>query len=344
MLKKTLATLATLGVITGCQSTVTNVCPSSTRVEIPMSSHPVKGSANTKVVIFEPEMKFNNTLSERVGASLFQALAKQISNAGSKIVDRSLVSKLKTEIQITEASGRFSEDGVPIADFAIYTDIGLANFTRNFSEARSWTEDGVFYSIPASCRFNAEVEASTRAISLPSMQTLKRIQFKGDDSLSVETRDSRCLIPQTEIEGMIAKAAKHAVERSDVLKNLFAPRGAVIEMRQCDAGSMVKVDMGSNQGVQPGWTVSFTTHEKVADLNGGYEIETHGYGTGEAINNAEHGIKPKYSWISLDKDVAMKVKRGDTAKAKFENACNGMSIFSGLCHITSENFSDVFSL
>jgi len=342
MFKKALVAITVLTTITGCVSTKRNVCSASTRVELPMSSHPMKGSSNTKVIVFAPEMKFPTESADRVGAALSQSLSSQVHGTGSILVDRSLAGKLKTEIQIAEQSGIFSNEGVPIADIAIYTDIGLANFTREFTEARSWTSDGKSYSSPASCRFSAEVEASTKAISLPSLKTVKAIELKGDHSMSVETRDARCPISQAQAEGLLAKAAKYAVERSGELKNLLAPKGAVIEMRQCDSGTMVKVDIGKNQGVAPGWDVLFTTYEKVENVDGGYDIETRGYGEGEIINNAEHGIKPRYSWVMIDKKMAEKIKRGDTVKADFTPACDSWGIVGTLCHRTSESISNMF--
>ncbi|RTR36916.1 hypothetical protein EKG38_21695 [Shewanella canadensis] len=346
MLKKTLVTLATLATITGCQSTATNVCPSSTRVEMPMSGHQIKSSASTKVLVFEPDMKFETDTAKRITASFHQSLSNQVNMTGSKIVDRSLAKKLKSELQIAEASGRYSSEGVPIADYAVFSDIGVADFSREFKAAHEsydpFKDKRVM--VAAACSFKATIEASIRAVSLPEMITMKQIQFVGDESFSYDTYDSRCPISKDQINSMISKAAKHAVTRNDDLKNLLAPRASVVEMRKCEVGTMVRIDIGSSQGVLPEWDVNFSTHEKVTNYAGELEVESRGYGKGVVINNAEHGIKPNYSWVMIDADMASKVKRGDTVKVKFEDACNGMSIFSKLCHTTSETLSNTLSL
>ncbi|QQX80323.1 hypothetical protein JK628_00090 [Shewanella sp. KX20019] len=346
MLKKAFVALAVLTTITGCKSTGPNVCSASTRVELPVSGHVVKGTASTKVIVFEPDLKVDtSSTAERITASFHQSLSKQVNMTGSKIVDRSLAKKLKSELQIAEASGRYSSEGVPIADFAIFTDIGIANFSREFKGAHE-SYDPIKdrrVMVAAACNFEAKIEASTRAVSLPDMLTLDQIEFVGDNTYSYDTTNSRCPIPQDQINSMIAKAAKSAVTRSDELKNLLAPRASVVEMRQCDAGTMVRIDMGSRHGVEPEWDVDFITHEKVTNYAGEMEIETSGYGEGVVINNAEHGIKPNHAWVIIDKDMAGKVKRGDTVKVKFEDACNGMSIFASLCHKTSETLSETFS-
>ncbi|MGS0826728.1 hypothetical protein ACVBIO_13030 [Shewanella sp. 0m-8] len=345
MFKKAFVALAVLTAVTGCKSTGPNVCSASTRVELPVSDHVVKGTASTKVIIFEPDLKVDTTTAKNITASFHQSLTKQIDKTGSKIVDRSLAKKLKSELQIAEASGKYSSEGVPVADFAIFTDIGVANFSREFKAAHEAYDPikDKRVRVAASCNFKATIEASTRAVSLPDMLTLDQIQFEGDSDFSFDTSNSRCPISKDQMSSMIAEAAKYAVTRNDDLKNLLAPRAGVVEMRQCDAGTMVRIDMGSRHGVEPEWEVDFITHEKVTNYAGEIEIETSGYGEGEVINNAEHGIKPNHSWVIIDNDMAGKVKSGDTVKVKFKDACNDMSIFASLCHKTSETMSKTFS-
>lgn len=343
MYKKAFVALAVLTAITGCKSTGPNVCSASTRVELPVSEHVVKGTASTKVIIFEPDLKVDSDKGKTITAAFHQSLSKQVDITGSNIVDRSLAKKLKSELQIAEASGIYSSEGVPVADFAIFTDIGVASFSREFKAAHKAydpTQDKRVY-VAAACHFEAKIEASTRAVSLPDMLTLDQIEFTGDSSHSYDTTNSHCPISNDQINSMIAKAAKYSVTRSDELKNLLAPRASIVEMRQCDAGTMVRIDMGSRHGVEPEWDVDFITHEKVTNYAGEIEIETSGYGEGEVINNAEHGIKPNHSWVIIDRSMAGKVKRGDTVKVKFESACNSMGSFLGsFCHDADETISD----
>ncbi len=329
MLKRNVVALTVLAVLSGCKSTTHNICPASTRVELPNSSQPMKGTANTKVIVFAPEMAFSNNSAKRISASLDQTLTSQINKTGAKIVDRKLAKKLKTEIQIAEESGRVSTNGVAIADMAILPKIGVANFSRKFTDAITWTKKGKEHTLPASCLFSAEVEATIRVVSLPSMQTIKTIDLIADTTTSVETTDSRCPMPQQEINGLIAKAAKRAVTGNAELQNLLAPKGAVMEMRQCEGNAMVKIDIGSNHSIAPEQEVKFTTYDRVDMGNGKFEIETFGYGDGEVINSLEHGIKPTYSWIVIDKEMAKKVKKGDTVKSFFEKECQSLICDTG---------------
>ena len=341
MLKRNVVALTVLAVLSGCKSTTHNICPASTRVELPNSSQPMKGTASTKVIVFAPEMAFSNNSAKRISASLDQTLTSQINKTGAKIVDRKLAKKLMTEIQIAEESGRVSTDGVAIADMAILPKIGVADFSREFSEARSWTKDGKSYSSPASCTFKADVEASVRVVSLPSMQTLKTVELKGDNLTIVETRNSSCPMSQQEINSVIAKAAKSAVTRNAELQNLLAPKGAVIEMRQCEGNAMVKIDIGSNHSIAPEQEVKFTTYDRVDIGDGKFEVESFGYGDGEVINSLEHGIKPTYSWIVIDEEVAKKVKKGDTAKPFFEGNCD-MGFISVFCENINSGIGNLF--
>ncbi|MGB0894938.1 MAG: hypothetical protein ACPGUD_11070 [Parashewanella sp.] len=318
MVKKSLVAFAVLATLSGCKTTVTNVCPSSTRVELPMSAHPMKGTAGSKVVLFMPKVQFNTFESERTAAAIYQNLNQHITQAGAEVIDRKLTQKLKSELQIAEASGRYNDKGIAVADMAISTDIGVVNFKRDFTEARSWTKDGKHYSTPASCSFKAEVKATTKVVSLPSLQTVKVINFKDSYSTSTETRNSSCPISQQEKGSIIARAAEYAINANADLKNLLSPKGSVIEMRQCKSGTMVKIGIGTKHGVNPDQDVKFTTYEKVDNGNGNFEVESYGNGEGEVINNPEHGIKSSYSWVLVDKETASKIKKGDTGQVEHE--------------------------
>ncbi|MEJ2763808.1 hypothetical protein VV869_07480 [Photobacterium sp. MCCC 1A19761] len=336
-----------MATLSGCQLTsVAEVCPASTRVDLAQAEVPAVGSANAKVLVIPANIEFDDHAKARIQKAITSSIEDQIDEAGRQIVDRKTALKLKDEIILAEQSGRYNTKGIPVADYAVITDINYANFSKHFSEASTTIDlDGNLKYVPPACRFEAEVKANTRIVTLPDMKTVENIQFVGSEYQSTETRNSSCPFSKEQYQGLVTEAAKNAILRNDKLKNILAPSGSVVEMRQCEVGTMVKVDMGSDNGVTPDWEMKFVTREKVAKVDGdGFEIETHGYGEGTVVNNAEHGIKPNYSWVVIDEEMAPKVRRGDTVKASFENLCNNsifgsVGILSKMCHQTNETLN-----
>ncbi|OLQ72810.1 hypothetical protein BIT28_06375 [Photobacterium proteolyticum] len=342
MKKQFVMAVLSAAILSGCA--VKEVCPPSTRVNIPVSEVPGNSSDKYSAIILPAEVEFDDKAAVRISKKLTSLIENEVSKTGTKVVDRSLAKKLKDEIRLAESTGKYNSHKVPVADFAIITDVNGANFNHSFKEAYTWVDDeGKKHYVPASCRYSAEVTGITKIVSMPSMETLARIELDGDDSQSRDTRNSNCPYTKEDYNSMLTVAAKNALTRADQkIKNALAPVGVVMEMRSCDTADMVKVSIGSKRNVEPKQTVLLTSREKVDDGDGNIEIETRQYGDGYVVDNKNDAIKAKYSWVVIDKEIAKQVQKGDTAKTDFNGICDGNDFTEYLCNTATETADKIF--
>ena len=310
MLKKTLVAGAVLTTLSGCAS-VSEVCTPDTRVEIEAADIQLPSSDDTKVVILPVDLEFKNSASKKMQAAMRNALETQIDATGANLVDRKIANKVKGEIKLAEQSGRLSSKGVPIADYAVITEITRADLSTSFSERRTYENDeGETKVVPASCSYDFDVEAIAKVVALPSMEVMKRIKLEGDFYSSSETSNSRCPVSESGYGSMAAKAAAEAVDHSTDLSKMLAASAPVLEMRQCAAGTQVRVAMGKQQKIKPGADIVFSNAMK--SLEGDTEI--YPIGEGYVVNNEINAVTDKHSWIVIDEELSLKVKKGTMGK------------------------------
>ncbi|WP_240002652.1 hypothetical protein [Photobacterium kishitanii] len=310
--KKGLIAVALLSTISGCSSMDPDrLCLPSERIEMNNAEVPIVPNKDRKIIVLPVDIPFPESAAYSLKAVILNELEATITGIGGHVVDRKLASKLKNEIKLAEQSGRYNTNGVPIADIAVITEVTASNLSYSFEKERKRkTKDGETKYYPSKCEFDVDVKAITKVISLPDMSLLERIEFSGSDSSSTETRDSDCPISQAKYVGMTNEAATNAIKHSFDLQKMLAPIAPVIELRQCSAGSMVKIGMGSNRKIRPGSDIIFSQIYK----NELGEIETYTIGEGNVVDIENDGIKPTFSWVAIEEDLSLKLRRGDAAK------------------------------
>lgn len=314
MFKKTAVALSTMMVLSGCQLTGPNVTAICTPdMEVPLATAQVesKSSDDRKVIVLPVDISFQDSADKKLKAVMRNELESQISKTGSKLVDRKIANKLKDEIKLAEQSGRYNTKGVPIADYAIITEIIGSELNKSHEEAHTATNilTGDEYLVPASCSYNVDVTAVVKVVTLPEMSLVQRIELEGDHSSKTDTRDSRCPISSASYANLASKAAMEAVDFNKDLQHLLAPTAPVLEVRQCETGTMAKVGIGSEKNIQPNDKVEFATLIKNAEG----EIETFPIGEGTVVDVPRNGIKAKYSWVGISEEMSLKLHKGDAA-------------------------------
>ncbi|MEZ8879441.1 hypothetical protein [Vibrio lentus] len=336
MLKKTLMASAVLITLSGC-ATVGEVCTPDSRIEIEAADIQLPSSANMEVVVLPVDIEFKNAASKKMQSAMRNALETQIDKTGAKLVDRKIANKVKSEIKLAEQSGRLSTSGVPIADYAIITEITHADLSKSFSERRTYiNDDGETVVVAPKCSYDFDVEAIAKVVALPSMDVVKRINLKGDHYSSTETSNSRCPVSEVTYTSMAAKATAEAVAYSTDIKKMLAASGPVVEMRQCEVGTQVRIAMGKNQNIEPGADILFSN--AVKSLEG--ETEIYPIGDGYVVNNEINAVTEKYSWVVIDEEVSLKVKKGTMGKVDASSI--QCSITDLECH--TKNVTDSFNL
>ncbi len=311
MLKQTAVALGLSIVLTGCASGPKSICLPDQKVDIPESSVPAKSSEDRKMIVLPVDMSFKDSAKDRIQSVMRNKLESQIVATGTHLVDRKLADQLTGEIKLAEQSGRYSTKGVPIADLAVLTEVTSSDRSASFTQASTYkNKKGETVFVPAKCTYKVEVKAIAKVVALPDMTLVKRFELKGDEALTTETKRSDCPLSEAGYQGLASKAAEEAVEYSPKLKSLLAATAPVMELRQCEAGSMVKIGVGSNRNVKPNTSVAFSKIMK----NDDGELETFAVGKGTVVNIPEHGIKKNYSWVGIDEEVALKIQKGDAAR------------------------------
>ncbi|MCG6233169.1 hypothetical protein [Vibrio furnissii] len=322
MLKQTAVALGVSVILSGCVSTIDPVCMPDSTVPMAKADVMAKSSEDRKVIVLPVDMDFKDSAQKKMQATMRHALESQVVETGTQLVDRKLANKLKSEIKLAEQSGRYNTKGVPIADYAVLTEITGADLSSSFRESYSYkTKKGKTKHVPAKCSFEVDVNAIVKVVSLPDMTVVKRIDIHGDKTSSSEMNNSKCPISHAGYQSLASKAAAEAVEYNNDIKMLLAAKAPTLELRQCESGSMVKIGVGSNKNVQPNSVVQFSTIIK----NSQGELETFTLGQGEVLNNPADGIKPKYSWVNIDEEMALKLHEGDAAQIVPDDGCSWLN-------------------
>ncbi|WPC74316.1 hypothetical protein [Vibrio porteresiae] len=313
MFKQTAVALGVVALLSGCV-TVDKVCTPDTTVPLTNSDVPTKTSTSSKVIVLPVDVDFKDPAVKRIQGTMLDAIEGQVVETGTVLVDRKIAKKLTSEIKLAEQSGRYNSKGVAIADYAVVTQLTSSDLSYKFEKAYSYKDKkGKVHHVPSKCKFEADVKGVMKVYSLPDMQLVKRVELKGDDNLSTETGNSRCPINNATYISMAVKASEEAVKESHELQEMLAASAPVQELRQCEVGSMVRIGVGSKRNVTPKADIVFSSQMK-SDAG----IETFEIGKGYVVNNASDAVKPDYSWVSIDEDLAQKIKKGDSAKLKFE--------------------------
>lgn len=322
MLKQSAVALGLTVVLAGCSTlNPDKLCLPDQAVSIPDAAVPTKSSADRKVIVLPVDFEFKDSAQKKLQSVIRNSLESQVESTGAHLVDRKLADKLKGEIKLAEQSGRYNKKGVPIADLAVLTEVTSSDLSYSHAEAYTWEDKkGKKHHVPAKCSYKVEVNAIAKVVTLPEMSLVKRIELSGNQHLTTESRKSDCPISNAAYEGLASKAAAEAVEYNPQIKNLFAATAPVLELRQCEVGSMVKIGVGSDKKVAPRSTVAFSKIMK----NSEGELETFAVGEGKVVNIPDHGIKPKYSWVAIEEETALKIQKGDAAKVIPETCKNGI--------------------
>lgn len=340
MLKKVVAGVALLSLV-GCGPDV--VCPRNTRVMIPDAEIQIPASANTKIAVLPVDLKFKDDAASKVKVKFRKVIESEVRRSGGKLLDRELADKLAKEIAIAEANNETSKNtsATSSSSLIIASEIESIDYTHDFIEghyAKNILTGKKMYVNP-SCTHRVEVNASVRVINRATGDVIDQFEVDGRESNSMDTRNSRCQIHLEEYASLATKATAKALENDAALRNALAPAAPILELRQCDIGSMVSIGMGKNLHIMPDTEVQFFNLEQ--DDDG--EIIPVMYGSGNVVNVPGAGITKTKSWVYIDDEVATMVKKGDKVKIKFDD-CDGLLDIG--CHTSnaSESVSELFGL
>lgn len=281
-----------------------------------MPSRDQLNSQRTKIVVFEPaEDNLPSIRGAAVAASFAKAVEQELSAAGAEIVDRNLALKLSDELRLAESKGSGSYSGPEVAQFAIRTKLTSGEYGARYEEASQYTDKkGKTHTTPASYSHRAQVRGSVGVYELPSLRLLTLIAVEGVSTASDPVTGANAATGAS----MLRAAAEIAVRKSGhELKNLFAPKGYVVERRvDGENKSIFKVLMGRVQGVKgEDKVVILSLRRKTNALTGKEqldEVPVVEAQVSDQLTDAESWVVPE------DKVAATRVRLGDFVRVKYE--------------------------
>jgi hypothetical protein len=276
-----------------------------------------------KVVVFEADEGHNQyAMNAHLGETFAKALEKEITEAGTEIVDRNLAGKLKDELKLAEVRGSGNYNGPEVANYVVRGKLSSAEPTTTFHEAMNVKgPDGKYYYTPAYYEHVGKVGGIVNIYELPSLRLINTFTVEGTASAQ-DQANWRNWYANREFDsgGKLLRDATFAAIKLEnhQLKNIFAPKGYVVERRTDGDKSIFKVLMGSGQGVKTGdKVVIYTLRNKHNRLTEKDEIDE----LPVAIAKVSDQVTDTFSWVAPDdKDASAKVRLGDYVKVQFDQS------------------------
>jgi hypothetical protein len=316
---KTIVALVAVGVMSGCATNIKNL---GDYKEAPMSDTDLMPSKSqmegkkTKVLLLESDDKAVSGVLTGAGSLQSNKLREILESSSVEIVDRSLAAKLTEEIQLSEAKGDGSVtyQGPEVADVAIGAAIGNASFNEVYVPASSIELFGRRINIPENCTYTGGATGSLKVYEVPSLRVLGSMNLKGS-ALNIVPGQCR---PSE--QGRIAKMREAVVDtihskRADI-KNMFAPKGYVIEKRTMGNKVIFKVSVGKSLGAASQDKLTFYTLRKTENkLTQKAGVEEMPIIEGTISDQ----IGDDFAWVvPKDTDKAKQIRLGDFVKVVYK--------------------------
>jgi len=281
-----------------------------------MPSQKLLAGEKLKVIIMSVEdAGFATAKSANLGNALTRMLESEIGrDQAINILDRSATKKFADEIKLDEMNGVSTGENILLdsANYAVVGELKNASFTSRFVARSSWIDDkGRRHVIPSHYIYTAEVDGQIKIYELPSMKIVKIIPFSDNKN---RNEDSRFLGSRTYVDhGLVNKAGEDAIHAARIeLKNFLAPRGYLIGGRSLDGDRIIKISLGSKNGILEGDSIEIFTKKKVVNqLTDEITIEKYKVGFATVSDK----IQEKSAWAHLDEEVeGESVRLGDEVK------------------------------
>ncbi|MBN2782979.1 MAG: hypothetical protein JXQ66_07055 [Campylobacterales bacterium] len=288
------------------------------------SKEEIKNSELPKIIIMDiDDNAFKIANSASLGKTLSTTINQELSLAKSvKIVkrlnDANNNSTLAEEIKAAELALEVGSD-VGEADYVISGDISNTTYDYKFNE-------GYYYTVetkegkkrvynPPSIDYSSCVSGTVKVLVLPELVEVKSISFDGCSSNSHEARSPRDA--RRSDDSLVREAGAYAIQRAiNPLKNFFAKKGYIYEMRSDEDEIIVKTNLGREYGAREGEKVEiFAIEDSYNLLEDEMKKDEVKIGNGVISNQ----IGSDFSWVIVDELYDAKIiKAGDYIKIRYK--------------------------
>lgn len=322
MFRSSLVLTAVLLIFGGCGASIDSI---EAFAPIPLEKSPFMPtkdeikSGKTKVVL-TPIDDTNFDLAQRanLGQSLYVELERELSASGTvEVLDREIAAKFENEIRLSEmdADSQMSDMELSAAKYAISGSLSNARFSSRFTQTQRWQDkEGKVHVIPAHYTYTASVSGILKIYAIPSMKILKTIEFSDNTSRREDSRFYGNNHYPPDVSGMLNKAGRDAIHATRIVfKNYLAPKGYIMEQRSDGYTEIVKVSIGSADGLESGSEVEIYTVQSTTNPFTD-EVETQSVKIANGL--VSNKLTPHRAWIVLE-DKTQEIKIGDYIKASY---------------------------
>jgi len=295
---------AALLLFSGCGTALDNLNafkPDPIQKATLMPSQKALAGEKFKVVFMSVEdAGFKEAKGANLGKALTRMLESEIGRDQSvDILDRKVAEKFQNEIKLGEMNGAIAGENTLLdsANYIVLGELKNASFTSRFVQRSSWVDDkGYRHVIPAHYIYTAEVDGEIKIFELPSLKIKKIISFSDNKSRTEDSeyRGNRVYVDN----GLMNKAGEDAIHTARIeLKNFLAPKGYLIGARSYDGKRIIKISLGSDNGIQEGNTIQIKTKKTVVDqLTEKTDVEEYVVGSATVSDK----IQKRTAWAHLD--------------------------------------------
>lgn len=272
------------------------------------------------------------------GIAAQQALKGTLLAADVQIVDRDVSAEVKKEISFIEETGASRGITFETADYFFKGEVLSVSNTSEYSERRSYTDkEGKTHITPSKCVYSSSAKVSIIVYTMNPFEIDQTILTEGSASNEQENL-SRCgVIRYADLNEAAIKAA--AGGKSDQIKDVFAPKGWVVDRRvdpkkgNVEKGKKMifKSSFPKSIGTKPGTKIQVYKMVENYDLmSDTTKREKALIGMGEIVNTPSDDSV----WFKMDdKKDAAQLLLGDLVEVDNDGVCTGSFIEIQKCRV-----------
>ena len=296
--KLLLSSISSLIILTGCGSSInlnkyspTNApkaqaMPSKAQLAGKKANVIVMDAGNNNIAIAK-KAEAGNTIGTKINGAL--AASNEVN-----IIQRLKSTNLEDEVKRAELAKTLGTKGV---NYIIGGKIANATYNWTFHEESRWTDKkGRVHITPPSISYESCISGNIKVLSLPNLNIVKTIPI---DACVHDSEDARSPSQARRYDAsLVRRAAMEAADDATYpLKNFFAPKGYIEEIRRNGDDLIAEVTIGTKNGLKTGQDVVFYTLKTITNkLSGKSHKEAVKTGEGTVSNQ----IGNDYAWIIVN--------------------------------------------
>lgn len=284
-----------------------------------------------KIVVMTP--RSGQGVDSRFATLAQQELQSLMTSAGNDVIDRTLTTQARKELEFAEMNGVYRTTGPKVADIALMGEISRVSWNAEYKPRETWTDkDGEWHEEPAFCGYVGTVKLTIRAFALPDMIPLGNYDLDGSSRNKVVGASRSCPASEGNLDGLMTSTVRGAInDNSDQILDDLARPFYVTERRQ--VGPQAKealflINAGLGAGAQRGLTVRFFRVNKYTnDFTGEMRIEEIQVAEGKLTDN----ISQDGSFVLVKGGDMDKIMAGDIARFVRNTCPRGKERILGMC-------------